>query len=106
MKKVEKKLDGEKLEDFIVRNINETNQTECAKALGLNKSTLQFWIMKLGITIQKVALLPGQQVSILYPFDIEALVTACEIIINQGALSDVHTKIVKSALKQYRGESE
>ena len=70
MKATEDKLNGEKLEDFIVRNINKSDQVNTAELLGLGKSTLNFWMIKLGIKVQKVALLPGQEVYIGYPSDI------------------------------------
>ena len=54
----------ERLEILIPRLINALGHTGAALDLGVSKSSLNYWCMKLGIVRQMVALVPGERVEI------------------------------------------
>ena len=55
---------GERLEILIPRLINTVGLSKAAKELGISKSSINYWCMKLGIVRQVVALVPGERVEI------------------------------------------
>jgi hypothetical protein len=55
---------GERLEILIPRLINGFGVTKAAEELGISKSSLNYWCMKLGIVRQVVALVPGERVEV------------------------------------------
>lgn len=55
---------GERLEILIPRLINGFGITKAAEELGISKSSLNYWCMKLGIVRQVVALVPGERVEV------------------------------------------
>ena len=55
---------GERLELLIPRLINTVGLSGAAETLGISKSSLNYWCMKLGIVRQLVALVPGERVEI------------------------------------------
>ena len=55
---------GERLEILIPRLINALGHTGAALELGISKSSINYWCMKLGIVRQRVALVPGERVEI------------------------------------------
>ena len=55
---------GERLEILIPRLINTLGHTGAALELGISKSSINYWCMKLGIVRQMVALVPGERVEI------------------------------------------
>ena len=64
-----KMLDVEKrirrpLEKAIPEMLNEEGFTETAKQLKLSKATLNYWMLKLGIEVRRVALAPGEEIEI------------------------------------------
>lgn len=68
-KKTKKMLDVEKrlrrpLEQAIPEMINEHGFTETARQLKLSKPTLNYWMLKLGISVRRVALAPGETIEI------------------------------------------
>ena len=54
----------ERLETLIPRLINTLGPTGTARELGISKSSINYWCMKLGIVRQMVALVPGERVEI------------------------------------------
>ena len=63
MLRVEKNHE-ERLEILIPRLINTIGLTGAALDLGISKSALNYWCMKLGIVRQVVALVPGERVEV------------------------------------------
>jgi hypothetical protein len=63
MKRVENEQ-GEPLQTLLPRLINESGMTGAADALAVSKSTIGYWCLKLGIAVQRVALVPGEKVVI------------------------------------------
>jgi hypothetical protein len=63
MKRVEEEQ-GESLQTLLPRCINELGMTGTAEALAVSKSTIGYWCLKLGIAVQRVALVPGERVVI------------------------------------------
>jgi len=57
-------LRGERLELLIPRLINSLGFVAAALDLGISKSSLNYWCMKLGIVRQVVALVPGERVEV------------------------------------------
>ena len=55
---------GERLEILIPRLINALGIQGAATELGISKSTLNYWCLKLGVVRQTVALVPGERVEI------------------------------------------
>ena len=55
---------GERLELLIPRLINSVGLSKAADEMGISKSSMNYWCMKLGIVRQLVALIPGQRVEI------------------------------------------
>ena len=69
IRKTKKMLDVEKrirrpLEKAIPEMLNEEGFTETAKQLKLSKATLNYWMLKLGIEVRRVALAPGEEIEI------------------------------------------
>ena len=48
------------LEDLLPDMVNEIGLSGTAKELGVSKATLGYWLLKLGITVKRVALRPGE----------------------------------------------
>jgi hypothetical protein len=63
MQRVEE-VHGERLEILIPRLINALGIQGAATELGISKSTLNYWCLKLGVVRQTVALVPGERVEI------------------------------------------
>jgi len=57
-------IKGERLELLIPRLINTVGLSKAADELGISKSSMNYWCMKLGIVRQLVALVPGERVEI------------------------------------------
>ena len=55
---------GERLELLLPRLINSIGLTATATELGISKSSVNYWCMKLGIIRQMVALVPGERVEV------------------------------------------
>jgi hypothetical protein len=55
---------GERLELLLPRLINTIGLSKTAEELGISKSSINYWCMKLGIVRQVVALVPGERVEI------------------------------------------
>lgn len=60
MLEVEEKL-GMPLEEVLPGMINELGIAGTAVELKVSKSTINYWMLKLGIHIQRVAVMPGDQ---------------------------------------------
>ena len=63
MREVEAEL-GQKLEDYLPLELTELGQTEVAEKLGLSKATLGYWLLKLNIRIERVALGPNDSLKV------------------------------------------
>ena len=55
---------GERLEILLPRLINDKGIAATATELGISKSSVNYWCMKLGIIRQKVVLVPGERVEV------------------------------------------
>ena len=69
MRKTPKMVAAEKrlrrpLEKALPELINENGLTGTAKRLGVSKATLSYWLLKLGITLRRVALAPGETIEV------------------------------------------
>ncbi|HJM52579.1 MAG TPA: hypothetical protein QGI07_00940 [Dehalococcoidia bacterium] len=65
---VEKRmLNGRELERAIPEMLNDVGFTETANNLKLSKATLNYWMLKLGIEVRRVALAPGEEIEIKRP---------------------------------------
>lgn len=60
---VEKKF-RQPLEQLIPQKVNDLGFSEAAKYLGLSKATLGYWMLKLQIRIERVALGPNETIEI------------------------------------------
>ena len=56
---------GERLEDLLPRLIDERGQSGAADYLDVSKATLGYWLLKLGISIARIAVAPGDTVTII-----------------------------------------
>ena len=63
MQRVEEKLQ-QPLEQSLPELITEIGHSATAKKLGISKATLGYWLLKLGIRVQRVALAPGETLEI------------------------------------------
>ena len=52
------------LERLLPEMVNERGLTDTAAALGISNSVLGYWLLKLGITMRRVALAPGETLEI------------------------------------------
>lgn len=64
MLKVERSRGGLPLEKLLPDLINEKGLSGAADELNINKATLNYWLLKLGIRIEKIALAPGESYTI------------------------------------------
>ena len=69
MRKTPKMVAAEKrlrrpLEKALPEMINDNGLTATAKRLGVSKATLSYWLLKLGITLRRVALAPGETIEV------------------------------------------
>lgn len=63
MMKAERQLGGP-LEQELPRKISEAGISGAAEELGVSKTTVNYWILKFGIQIQKVAVSAGEEIII------------------------------------------
>ena len=52
------------LEKILPEMINDIGLSACADELDISKATLGYWCLKLGITVRRVALSPGETLEI------------------------------------------
>lgn len=52
------------LEKALPEIVNDVGLTGAAKRLGVSKATLSYWLLKLEIKIERVALAPGEEIEI------------------------------------------
>ena len=52
------------LEKALPEIVNDVGLTGAAKRLGVSKATLSYWLLKLDIKIEGVALAPGEEIEI------------------------------------------
>ena len=48
------------LEQMLPEMVTEHGVTDTAKRLGMSKATLNYWLLKLGIRVVRIALAPGE----------------------------------------------
>ena len=63
MKRIEEDR-GEPLETLIPRMLNQGTAVEAAAELGVANATLSYWLLKLGISWDRVALSPGESIQV------------------------------------------
>ena len=52
------------LEKMLPALVTEHGLTATAEELGVSKATLGYWLLKLGINVQRVALAPGESIEV------------------------------------------
>lgn len=52
------------LERLLPEMVNEMGLSATAEELGISSATISYWLLKLGITIKRVALAPGETLEI------------------------------------------
>ena len=52
------------LEDMLPALVTEQGLSETANQIGVSKATLGYWLLKLGINVQRVALAPGETLEV------------------------------------------
>ena len=55
---------GRPLELLLPEMVNGLGLTGAAEELGLGKATLSYWLLKLGISVRRVALAPGETLEV------------------------------------------
>lgn len=63
MLQVEEKY-GRPLERLLPELVNEKGLSATAEELGVSKATLGYWLLKLGISVRRVALAPGETLEV------------------------------------------
>ena len=63
MQRVEKEFQRP-WERLLPEKVNEIGLSSTAEELGVSKATLGYWLLKLGINVQRVALAPGETLEI------------------------------------------
>jgi len=61
MKDVEEKH-GVPLEELLPPLLSENGLIETSRYLGVNKSTLTYWLLKMRISTERIALAPGEEI--------------------------------------------
>lgn len=56
--------EGQDLEQLLPPLLTELGLTDTARALGMNEATISYWMLKLGIKLQRVAMFPGETIEI------------------------------------------
>ncbi|MDE2842491.1 MAG: hypothetical protein OXN21_03815 [Chloroflexota bacterium] len=52
------------LEKLLPEMVNERGLSSTAEELGVSKATLGYWLLKLGISVRRVALAPGEALEV------------------------------------------
>ncbi len=63
MQRVEKEYQRP-LERLLPELVNEIGLSASAERLGISKATLGYWLLKLGINVRRVLLLPGETLEV------------------------------------------
>ena len=58
------KVPQQPLEDMLPKLVTDYGLSATADSLGVSKATLGYWLLKLGINVQRVALAPGDSLEI------------------------------------------
>ena len=52
------------LEEMLPPRVTENGLSATAEELGVSKATLGYWLLKLGINVQRIALAPGETIEV------------------------------------------
>ncbi len=63
MLRVEKQ-NGRPLEELLPERVNDIGLSATAEELGVSKATLGYWLLKLGISVRRIAVSPNEVVEI------------------------------------------
>lgn len=63
MLRVEKQ-NGRPLEELLPERVNDVGLSATAEELGVSKATLGYWLLKLGISVRRIAVSPDEVVEI------------------------------------------
>ena len=63
MLRVEKQ-NGRPLEELLPERVNDIGLSATAEELGVSKATLGYWLLKLGISVRRIAVSPNEIVEI------------------------------------------
>lgn len=63
MLRVEKQ-NGRPLEELLPERVNDVGLSATAEELGVSKATLGYWLLKLGISVRRIAVSPNEVVEI------------------------------------------
>ena len=63
MQRVEKEFQPP-LERLLPEKVNEVGLSPTAEEFGVSKATLGYWLLKLGISVRRVALAPGETLEV------------------------------------------
>ena len=63
MLRVEKQ-NGRSLEELLPERVNDVGLSATAEELGVSKATLGYWLLKLGISVRRIAVSPNEVVEI------------------------------------------
>ena len=55
---------SQSLESMLPEMVTEQGLSHTADELGVSKATLGYWLLKLGITVRRVALAPGESLEV------------------------------------------
>lgn len=55
---------GQHLERLLPEMVNDKGLSATAQELGVSKATLGYWLLKLGISVRRVALAPGETLEV------------------------------------------
>lgn len=62
-------VQGRPLEELVPEMVNSIGLSATAEGLGVSKATLGYWMLKLGISVRRVALRPGETMEIRRPVE-------------------------------------
>jgi hypothetical protein len=66
MRSVEERY-GRPLDRLLVEMVNEKGLSATAEEMGVSKATIGYWLLKLGLSTQRVVLAPGESLEIKRP---------------------------------------
>lgn len=64
MREIEQRYNDQPLETLLPQLYNRLGLPGMSQELGLSKGTLWYWLLRFGVSVQKVALAPGERMEI------------------------------------------